>query len=122
MKNFIKKSLVALFKSQNRYAYGLPAQKTESAKRTMAIDQPATINEILHRIKCSQKMRILLLLSNGPMTTFDALDKGIARPAAVIFELRKMGYNINTKMIRVVSRKGEVTRIACYILNWSEHG
>jgi hypothetical protein len=122
MKNFIRKTLVALFNRQDRSVYSYAEPKTESGSHTISIDQTAAVDKKNRRKKDNQMMIVLELLSYGPMSTIDALDKGITRPAAVIFELKKRGYKINTKMIDVVSRNGEVRRIASYILYWDGNG
>ena len=65
-----------------------------------------------------QKFRVLehLKVHNG-LTSMEAFDKyGITRLAAVVCELRKLGYDIRTLDMESQNRYGEVTRYAKYIL------
>ena len=41
---------------------------------------------------------------------------GVSRLAAVIFDLRQKGYNIESEMVEVTNRWGEKTRVARYYL------
>lgn len=41
---------------------------------------------------------------------------GVSRLAAVIFDLRQKGYNIESEIIEVTNRWGEKTRVARYYL------
>ena len=65
-----------------------------------------------------QKFRVLehLKTYNG-LTSMEAFDKyGITRLAAVVCELRKLGYDICTLDMESQNRYGEVTRYAKYML------
>lgn len=63
-----------------------------------------------------QKQLVLNRLRLAPLTAFDALmDLGVARLASRINELRNDGYEIDTQMIDVPTRRGNA-RIAQYVL------
>ena len=65
-----------------------------------------------------QKFRVLAhLREHDGLTSMEAFDKyGITRLAAVICELRKLGYDIRTLDMESQNRYGEVTRYAKYVL------
>ena len=65
-----------------------------------------------------QKFRVLAhLREQDGLTSMEAFDKyGITRLAAVICELRKLGYDIRTLDMESQNRYGEVTRYAKYVL------
>lgn len=64
------------------------------------------------------KVAILEHLRNFPyLTSKEAFEKyGITRLAACIFDLREMGYIINTVMVDTTTRFGEPCRYARYVL------
>ena len=66
----------------------------------------------------AQRERFLRALRLGTVNTFDARDRlGILMPAARIFELRALGYEIDVDYRRAVDRDGvEHDRIAHYSL------
>lgn len=66
----------------------------------------------------SQRERILSHLKEGlPITAHRALySYGVARCAARVHELRKMGWQIEKRMVEVPTRGGGKTRVAEYRL------
>lgn len=67
------------------------------------------------------KVRLLSYLKENPITSMEAFQMfGITRLSARIFELRALGYIIDTVMIEDVNRYGEPCRYAKYILRGKE--
>lgn len=65
----------------------------------------------------SQNARIMQHLRVSPITPLDALKyAGCMRLSARIFELRDYGHRIDTVMTAVTNSRGEVKRVAKYIL------
>ena len=61
------------------------------------------------------------MAENGSITSKEAFEKfGITRLAACIFDLRKMGYNIETIMLETMTRFGEPTKYAKYVYKGKE--
>ena len=57
------------------------------------------------------------LMLNGTITTWEAIEKyGATRLSAIIFNLRKKGYNIVTHDKLIKDRNGYMTNIAVYEL------
>lgn len=70
-------------------------------------------------MKLNQKQKVIRHLETyGSITPLDAFrDYGIMRLAAVIFNLKEDGFNINSEMItRYVNRFGEKVNFAKYTL------
>lgn len=67
----------------------------------------------------TQKEEILEYLKNNKkITILEAIYQlGITRLSAVIYSLKKEGYNINTQMKLVKAKNGRKTSVAEYILN-----
>ena len=64
-----------------------------------------------------QKGRLLNALMQRPMTSLDCVQQlGILRAAAVVFELKKLGWIIETKRVKVKNRFGEDCHLARYHL------
>ena len=58
------------------------------------------------------------LKEHGTITTWEAIDKfGATRLSAIIFNLRKRGYNISTIRTEGIDRYGNVSRYGIYKLN-----
>jgi hypothetical protein len=54
---------------------------------------------------------------HGTITPMEAMsDLGVGRLGARIFDLKMLGYNIETQMIKVQNRYGERVRVAAYRL------
>lgn len=54
---------------------------------------------------------------HGSITSMEAFEKyGVTRLSACIFDLRKMGYDIETQRIETTTRFGETTQYGRYIL------
>jgi hypothetical protein len=66
----------------------------------------------------SQNTRLLeYLLKNGKITPLIALSElGIYRLAARASDLKNMGLNVSTRLIKVSNRWGETSRVAEYSL------
>ena len=63
----------------------------------------------------NQNSRLLSALKKHPMTTLEIIrDLAIVRPAARIAELRDSN-RIDTRMIEVTNRFGDVCRVARYV-------
>lgn len=61
------------------------------------------------------------LKAHGYITSWEAIEEyGCTRLAAVICDLRKMGYNIATEEIRARNRYGEPTKYARYVIAGKE--
>lgn len=67
----------------------------------------------------TQKEEILEYLKNNKkITILEAIYQlGITRLSAVIYNLKKEGYNIDTQMKLVKAKNGRKTSVAEYILN-----
>ena len=67
----------------------------------------------------TQKEEILEYLKNNKkITILEAIyHLGITRLSAIIYSLKKEGYNINTQMKLVKAKNGRKTSVAEYILN-----
>jgi hypothetical protein len=62
------------------------------------------------------------LKSHGTITSWQAIqDYGATRLSAIIFNLRKDGYDIDTKTELTKDRNGNVCQYAKYILNREEN-
>lgn len=70
-------------------------------------------------MKLNQKEKVMRHLNNyGSITPLDAFrDYGIMRLAAVIFNLKEDGYDINSEMISSSNRFGEKVSFGKYTLN-----
>lgn len=65
----------------------------------------------------SQQQRLLAHLKLSPITPLEALRyMGIARLAARIWELKRMGHHIVKEMVEVTNHRGEVCKVAKYWL------
>ena len=61
------------------------------------------------------------LQKRGSITSWEAIQEyGATRLSAIIFDLKKKGYNIQTIMMESTDRNGETSRYARYILKNSE--
>lgn len=67
----------------------------------------------------TQKEKVLEYLKNNKkITILEAIYQlGITRLSAIIYSLKKEGYNINTQMKLVKAKNGRKTSVAEYILN-----
>lgn len=67
----------------------------------------------------TQKEEILEYLKNNKkITILEAIYQlGVTRLSAVIYNLKKEGYNINSQMKLVKAKNGRKTSVAEYILN-----
>ena len=67
----------------------------------------------------TQKEEILEYLKNNKkITILEAIYQlGITRLSAIIYNLKKEGYNINTQIKLVKAKNGRKTSVAEYILN-----
>lgn len=65
-----------------------------------------------------QKKRILEhLQQHGTITSMEAFEKyGVTRLAAVVFDLKKLGYDIITMNVEAYNRYGEPTHFARYYM------
>lgn len=72
----------------------------------------------------TQSMRILnYMREHGSITQDDASKKlGVMRLASRISELKKNGYIITSKMVRVKNRYGETCRVKRYSLYGDDNG
>lgn len=70
------------------------------------------------------KVRVVEYMKNNVgITSMQAFEKyGITRLAAVIFDLRELGYDIDTVMVEGQNRYGETTRYAKYVLRGEPNG
>ena len=70
-------------------------------------------------MKETNKTRVVKYIkSYGSITPIQAIqDLGNTRLAATIFELKDLGYNIKTEMIKVKNRFGRNTNVARYSFN-----
>lgn len=68
--------------------------------------------------KLSDKKKVLNhLMAHGDITPMEALSRyGCYRLGARIFDLRKEGYDIETKQIPGVDKFGEPVRVTVYVL------
>ena len=66
----------------------------------------------------SQKERVLNYMRfHGAITPMEAMNNlGVGRLGARIFDLKMLGYNIETQMVKVQNRYGELVRVAAYRL------
>ena len=69
--------------------------------------------------KTSKKEKVLEhLKKNGSITSLEAIDLyGATRLCAIIFNLRKEGYNIDTLDLAFVDRYGTKSHFGKYVLN-----
>lgn len=69
--------------------------------------------------KTSKKEKVLEhLKKNGSITSLEAIDLyGATRLSAIIFNLRKEGYNIDTLDLPFVDRYGTKSHFGKYVLN-----
>lgn len=67
----------------------------------------------------TQKEEVLEYLKNNKkITILEAIySLGVTRLSAIIYSLKKEGYNINTQMKLVKAKNGRKTSVAEYILN-----
>ena len=67
----------------------------------------------------TQKEEVLEYLKNNKkITILEAIYQlGITRLSAIIYSLKKEGYNINTQMKLIKAKNGRKTSVAEYILN-----
>lgn len=65
----------------------------------------------------SQTSKLLKALRQRPMTKRQILRLGILNGGGRVFDLRELGYDIGTHMIRVRKGNGEYARVAQYVLN-----
>ena len=65
-----------------------------------------------------QRRIILERMKEGrSITSLEAVEEyGFTRLAAIICQLRKLGYNIRTERIKVLTRHGRYARVARYTL------
>lgn len=64
-----------------------------------------------------QTEKLLDALARKPMTSLDILNElGIARGAARVFDLRRDGFDVQSRDIVVKNRDGEECRVALYSL------
>lgn len=71
--------------------------------------------------KGSTKAILEYLLTHDYLTSMQAWEMwGVTRLAAIIHNLRKAGYNIETVRVETVTRFGETTNYARYYLHYSE--
>lgn len=63
-----------------------------------------------------QARQVVLMLRTGPKTTNQFRRASIADPATRVFELKGMGFVIDTTMIEVKNQFGQKTRAARYTL------
>ena len=72
----------------------------------------------------TQTQRVLGYMENhGSITQLEALkDLGVFRLASRISELRKNGYEITSKMVKVENRYGETCRVKRYSLKGDSNG
>ena len=64
----------------------------------------------------TQRSRLLNRLRSRDVSTIEARKMGIMSPAARILELRRKGYEIETKKCEVASTENAVTSVALYCL------
>ena len=65
----------------------------------------------------TQEARLIAALKYRPMTTLEIIvSLGIVRPAAVVLNLRRAGWDIDKEMVGVKNRFGEDCRVARYRL------
>lgn len=65
----------------------------------------------------NQKNKILRYLrSHKGITQRQAINLGVYRLSAVVFEMKRQGYNIATEMKKVKNADGTYSWIACYHL------
>lgn len=72
----------------------------------------------------TQCERILdYMYAHGGITQFDALNElGVMRLASRISELRRNGFDISSKMVKVSNRYGETCRVKRYSLKDGANG
>lgn len=72
----------------------------------------------------TQSERIIdYMYKHGGITQFDALNElGVMRLASRISELRRNGYEIGSKMVKVKNRYGETCRVKRYTLKGDARG
>ncbi|MBO5970952.1 MAG: helix-turn-helix domain-containing protein [Clostridia bacterium] len=66
----------------------------------------------------TQNDRVLAYLTrHGSITPLEAIDKlGVTRLGARVYDLKKRGHRIDSEMISVANRFGEVCRVKAYSL------
>ena len=69
--------------------------------------------------KTTQEQRVLdYMYEHGSITQFEAIGElGVMRLASRISDLRKKGWDIESKMVAVKNRFGETCRVKRYTLN-----
>lgn len=72
----------------------------------------------------TQSQRIIdYMYEHGGITQYDALNElGVMRLASRISELRRNGYEIASKMVKVKNRYGETCRVKRYTLRDGANG
>lgn len=72
----------------------------------------------------TQSQRIIdYMYEHGGITQYDALNElGVMRLASRISELRRNGYEIASKMVKVKNRYGETCRVKRYMLKGDARG
>ena len=72
----------------------------------------------------TQSQRIIdYMYEHGGITQYDALNElGVMRLASRISELRRNGYEIASKMVKVKNRYGETCRVKRYTLKGDARG
>jgi len=70
-------------------------------------------------MKLNQKEKVIRHLNNyGSITPLDALkDYSIMRLAAVVFNLKEDGYDIQSEMVSGINKFGEIVNYGKYTLN-----
>ncbi len=73
----------------------------------------------MEKEKTTKTQKVLeYLQQNNTMTTMEAFELfGASRLPAIIYQLRKKGYNIETKMINSIDRFGNPCSYGLYIYN-----
>lgn len=72
-------------------------------------------------MKGQRKAVLEHLQNNGSITSMEAFENyGATRLSAIIFDLRKLGYDIETKDIATKNRYGNTCVYARYIFNGGE--
>ena len=65
--------------------------------------------------KDTQVMKIIRYMQkHGSITTMQAFGIGVTRLASRIFDIRRMGIEIESEMVNVKNRDGEICRVARY--------
>ena len=71
----------------------------------------------------TQCERILdYMYAHGGITQYEALNLGVLRLASRISEIRKNGFEIESKMVKVQNRYGETCRVKRYSLKGDVSG